>query len=178
MPFSKDDHYSFNIPGTDWIVMKAHDFHECCKKYVHGPSAPHHLQLDAEHVIVCQSNYDSVVWSYPDKCEIFVLEMPRKGVYAEARITWDSSEPWITVFAGAEIGKAVVSMKEQAANRRRQLENEKAIVDGKLVKNFTFDNYSVAAEVIAGCSVNGNDYWKQDGKTLKDLGINLTRSSS
>ena len=178
MPFNKENHYAFNIPDTDWIVMKLWDFHECCHKDEHGPNAPEHLLLDDEHVIVPQSNYDDLVCSYPDKSEMFVLEMPVKGAYAEARIALDPDEPWIVVFAGAEIGKAVLTMKEQAKRKRRQLENEKVIVDGKLVKNYTFDNYSVAAGVITGDSVSGNVLWKQDGKTLKDLGIGLSHKRS
>jgi hypothetical protein len=174
--FDKNNHYNYEIPETDLVVMKLQDLEECRRRNDFYPQAPsYNHRIDNDHVVLFRENYNALVDYYPGENEIVVLNMPDKEVYAEARISLDPNEPWIIVYSGVRVGEVVPSMKSPARKKRRDLESTGVIVEGVLQRNQTFENYSLAAEVISGCSINGNDYWKQEGESLTEIGIGIVR---
>ncbi|MEM7785197.1 MAG: DUF4357 domain-containing protein, partial [Planctomycetota bacterium] len=130
---------------------------------------------------------ESLINECPSDDSIFILEMKNKGVYAEAEVSPDPENDWIRVFEGAMIGEVTPSFKEKNkgsyAKERRKLESLGIIGEryGKLtlLQEHTFENYSEAACILSGNSLNGNDVWKdKDGKSLKERGLGLKRGQS
>jgi len=177
----KDTHSVQHIEGAEFVVLKRNEFTLLLHKSADKPKPAY--SLGDTHVLLSQDDYESILKSYPHEEAIFYLHMPQKFVNAEAWVSIDSSDPWMIVFRGSQLGEITPSLKVHKPNYVKY--RNKLIEDGivgtingevVLLKDHTFENHSEAACVISGTSQCGSDVWKNShGQSLSDCGLGLER---
>ncbi|MGL4393112.1 MAG: GIY-YIG nuclease family protein [Fusobacteriaceae bacterium] len=97
----------------------------------------------------------------------FIIKL--KNILAEG--IYNDNENSITVLKGSEVVKEEVpSLSAGYKLLRAKLFEEEIIgTDYKFLKDCEFKSPSAASDVILGCSSNGRDVWKLDGKSLKQF---------
>lgn len=99
-------------------------------------------------------------------------QMQAGNCFAKARY----ADGGIVVIKGSEMKLKTAVLSQNCADIRQMLikKNIVSLIEGKYIfnKNYTFNSFSAAATVIAGCRKNGRTTWKdQQGITVRDLGL-------
>ncbi len=94
--------------------------------------------------------------------------------YNDAKLIIDNDK--FIILSGSKIRKETVeSCAKSNKEKREQLIKDGFIKDDIVIKDIICKSLSQAACIISGNSVNGKNAWKnRDGKSLKELKINLT----
>ena len=100
---------------------------------------------------------------------IFVIE--RKGLHAKGML----SEDGFIVLSNSTISTQLKTVSKSVEVLRQKYLDEGAIHqssdEARLTKDILFSSPSLAATMVLGVSANGLKEWKQNGISLKDLGI-------
>ena len=100
-----------------------------------------------------------------------VLSNRKQGVYALGIMTGAKS---IYVFEGATVGENKLSgqkgIPQKYVEMRDQLERDGIISNGQLSEGYEFSSVTMAADIILGRYISGNQSWKdKGGKSLSEL---------
>ena len=106
-----------------------------------------------------------------DKSAVNILTIERKGLHAKGMQTEDG----FMVLSGSTISPQLKTVSKSVEALRQKYVDEGVIYqtdnEARLTKDVLFTSPSLAAVMVLGVSANGLKEWKQNGISLKDLGI-------
>ncbi len=126
--------------------------------------------LEAIPVSAPRSTNSHVIPNPAPNTQRYNLSIPKNNVDASGEIV----ENGFLVHAGSKFSPVEQSSISKGNNKlRKTLTSKVQLIDKKsyfeLVKDYLFKSPAQAAGVIAGCSINAQENWKYEGKTLNQL---------